>query len=130
MKEQLRKILFGDIPVREYCTVTVDGDIREKVFLFMGLKPLDVSAIHWLLCLNPIVFGVWFKAEGEVLPAQENDPCELHFMDQAVEGKTVAILKMRVRDRIQAPEGTLVLMELREANVHHIPLHQIAFTLL
>ena len=33
MKGILRKLLFGNMPVREYSTVTIAGDIKETVFL-------------------------------------------------------------------------------------------------
>ena len=59
MKKLLRKILFGDIPVREYATVTVEGEIVEKVFLENGTERTDVSSLHWLLCLKPVIFGIW-----------------------------------------------------------------------
>ena len=121
MKKLIRKILFGDIPVSEYCTVTVDGDIKEKVFLKTGANLLDVSGTHWLLCLNPIVFGVWFKKSTEIISTEKTTPCEMHFMDGARDSETVAVLKLVVQDDIEAPDGTLILLELKEAGMHHIP---------
>jgi len=121
MKKLLRKILFGNIPVSEYCTVTVDGEIKEKVFLVTGSISLDISGVHWLLCLNPIVFGIWFKDNAQSLPLEENNICEMHFTDGAARPETVAVLKLVVRDRLKESDGTLVLVELKEAAVHHIP---------
>jgi hypothetical protein len=121
MKKLLRKILFGDIPVSEYCTVTVDGEIKEKVFLVTRSISQEISGVHWLLCLNPIVFGVWFKDGAQSLPLEKNDTCEMHFTDGAAKCETVALLKLVVRDNLKEPDGTLVLLELRETAVHHIP---------
>src|SRR5258706_15204533 len=109
MKTILRKILFGDTPVSEYCTVTVDGDIREKVCLKSGSTRLDISGIHWLLCLKPIVFGIWFREGSGSKPPQMASSCEMHFTDGAKTSETVADVKLFVRDCIQTPEGTLVL---------------------
>ena len=121
MKKLLRKILFGDIPVSEYCTVTVGGEIKEKVFLVTGSISLDISAIHWLLCLNPIVFGIWIRDSTETRSLEKNNTCEIHFTDGAAVRETVAVLKLVVRDRLEEPDGTLVLVELKQAAVHHIP---------
>jgi hypothetical protein len=121
MKKLIRKILFGDIPVSEYCTVTVAGEIKEKVFLVTGSISLDISSVHWLLCLNPIVFGMWFKDIAETLPLEKDNTCEIHFTDGAAARETVAVLKLVVRDSLKEPDGTLVLVELRKTAVHHIP---------
>ena len=120
MKEILRKILFGDTPVSEYCTVTLDGEIREKVYFNAGTSSMDISGIHWLLCLNPIVFGIWFRENSGAIPPQKNTPCEIQFADGAAEIKSVAVQKLVVSDSIQAGDGTLVLLELRGTVVHHI----------
>jgi hypothetical protein len=121
MKAVLRRILFGDTPVSEYCTVTVDGDIREKVYLTIGSARLDISGIHWLLCLNPIVFGIWFKDGSEFIPPVKDSSCEMHFTDGAKTSASVADIKLFVRHQIQTTEGTLVLAELKQVAIHHIP---------
>jgi flavin reductase (DIM6/NTAB) family NADH-FMN oxidoreductase RutF len=121
MKKIFRKILFGNIPVTEYCTITVDGVINEKVFLSAGRDTVDVSRTQWLLGLNPIVFGVWFKVLPEFISTEKNYAYVLQFEDGAPDSKTVAILKTVVRDYIHAPDGNLLLLELKRAVVHHIP---------
>jgi flavin reductase (DIM6/NTAB) family NADH-FMN oxidoreductase RutF len=120
MKKIIRKILFGETPVSEYCTVTVEGEIREKVYFNFGQSSLDVSAIHWLLCLNPLVFGIWFGESAESGPPGKNSLGELRFVDDASKGKTVALAKVVVRDSIQAIDGTLVLAELKKTSIHHV----------
>ncbi len=120
MKKFLRKIVFGDIPVSEYCTVTVDGEIREKVYLNVGPVSLDVSGVHWLLCLNPIVFGIWFRNHSETAFRGKGSNCELQFTDGAAPSESVAEVQLFVRDIIQASDGAFVLAELRETAIHHI----------
>ena len=58
MKSLFRKILFGDTEIREYSTVTIAGEIKEHVFLKSGKFTIDISKTHWVLCLEPIVFGL------------------------------------------------------------------------
>ena len=120
MKKLLRKILFGEIPVSEYCTVTVEGEIRERVYLTAGMLSMDISGIHWLLCLNPIVFGVWFRENSGIIPPGRSSFCEIQFTDGARANKSVAVVKLVVRDIIHATDGSLVLLELRETAIHHI----------
>ena len=120
MKELLRKILFGDLIVSEYCTVTVGGEIREKVYLNAGSSAMDISGIHWLLCLNPIVFGIWFRENSDTIPLPKNSNCDIKFTDGAAGIESVAVLKLVVRDAIQAADGTLVLTELRGTAIHHV----------
>ena len=67
MKKLIRNILFGAEPVSEYCTVTTGPEINERVFLRLGNRDIDVSQRHWLLCLDPIVFGIWFEKPGDFI---------------------------------------------------------------
>jgi hypothetical protein len=121
MKSLIRRIVFGDTPVSEYCTVTVKGDIREKVYFTAGLSSWDVSSMHWLLCLNPIVFGIWWPETSLSSPPEKNSLCELRFADREATGKTVALAVAFVRDTLRAADGTLVLVQLRKTSIRHIP---------
>ena len=74
MKSLFRKILFGDTEIKEYSTVTIAGEIKENVFLETGKFTIDISKIHWVLCLEPIVFGVWLKKDGHTIdPGEKQD---------------------------------------------------------
>jgi hypothetical protein len=120
MKKLLRKILFGSIPVSEYSTITVTGGIVEKVFLGAGDEHIDISANHWLLCLNPVVFGTWFAKKEGIVPFDEKPFYEMHFTDAETNARTVAVLKLDFFNKIEQADGTLLLLKLTKASIHHI----------
>ena len=64
MNSLFKKILTGNIPVREYSTVSMNGAIRERVYLWKDKHRIDISENHWLLCLDPVIFGVWMGNNG------------------------------------------------------------------
>ena len=116
MKAFFRKILFGDIPVREYSTITVN-DIREKVFLLAGKARIDISSRHWLLCLQPVVFAVWVTDAEEINAVEQSEACKIHFNDN---DRTVAIVQLSVTGSIKEKEGILYLLTLQKSRISHI----------
>ena len=115
MKKLLRKILFGDIPVREYATVTVEGEIVEKVFLENGTERTDVSSLHWLLCLKPVIFGIWTNNAIAV-----STTYRMFFYDSAGTGQPVAELDLDFFEKIEDDSGTLLLLRLTTPRIHHL----------
>ncbi len=122
MKEFLRDILFGDIPVTEYSTITVKDGILERVYLETGGVRIDISLTHWLLCLNPVVFGIWFPIQENSHSFDTNPPYRMYFKDSAGDAETVAVLKLIYFNKIVEPDGTLLLLKLAGASIHHINL--------
>jgi hypothetical protein len=120
MKKFLRNILFGDIPVTEYSTVTVEDDIKEKVWLMADSKRRDISSIHWLLCLNPVVFGIWFAEHEDFISYDQKTVYRMHFYDSEKNAGRVAVLKLDFFNKIEEQDGTLLLLKLTGAGIHHI----------
>ncbi|HEY4935183.1 MAG TPA: hypothetical protein VII44_01310, partial [Puia sp.] len=120
MMKFLRNILFGDIPVREYSTVTIRGGIIERVYLEAGGKRNDISDTHWLLCLDPVVFGIWFAKNENTISFEENPPYRMYFKDAEGDAAIVAVLNLDFFDKIEEPDGTLMLLKLTETKIHHI----------
>ena len=120
MKKFIRNIFFGKLPVSEYSTVTTNQSIFEKVFLDSGQNVLDVSVTHWLLCLDPIVFGIWFEKNIGLVYQKDRTAYTLRFMDEAVNANAVAILKLTYFNQIEDQEGTLLLLKLKKASIHHL----------
>jgi hypothetical protein len=147
MKEILRKILFGTAAIREYSTVTIESGIRERVYLQKehsdpkdrsgtlrdrrASYPLDVSSCHFLLCLDPIVFGIWLEKEkARVLDRQGG--YSLYFRDTAfVTGRDIgkeslAVIGLDLFDTIEEEGGmgkeggTLFLFRLKTVAISHI----------
>jgi hypothetical protein len=122
MKRFLRNLLFGEIPVTEYSTITVKEGILERVYLESGESRIDISNTHWLLCLDPVVFGIWFAKEGKGYPIDVNQPYRMNFCDSAENAETVAVLKLDYFNKIEEDDGTLLLLKLTKASIHHTSL--------
>ena len=120
MKELVRKILLGDVTVSEYSTVTVRKEVVEKVYLKIGETQIDISNTHWLLCLNPIVFGVWFANPKDIVFQATGSPQKMYFKDSGLAGLDVAVLELSLFDKIEEEDGRLVLFKLERVNIHHI----------
>jgi hypothetical protein len=115
MKQLIRKILMSDVPIREYATVTVDKGITEHVYLEQDGVRTDISARQWLLCLNPVTFGVWMP--GRVA---ERSRFVIHFDDSIRNAKTVARLSLELTGQIENTDGTLLLLKLKRAVTSHL----------
>ena len=90
MKSLFKKILFGDTEIKEYSTVTVSGRINESVFLKTGKITIDISAIHWLICLEPIVFAIWLKKGEHLVALDEKTNYTMYFTDSYDAGLTIS----------------------------------------
>jgi hypothetical protein len=126
MKNLIKKILLGDIEVTEYSTITIKNEIKEKVFLEIADYAIDISKTHWLLCLEPIVFGVWLKKDEYKITLNEKAGCKMYFSvstnsDFRIAKKnTVAIIGLDYFDKIEDTVGTLYLLKLRESKIYHV----------
>src|SRR5258707_5619088 len=110
MKSRIRKMLMGDTVFSEYAKITVPDDIQEKVYLGMAGQRVDISGNHWLLCIEPIVFGVWV-ASG------------LHKPGKAIHmyiGDIEADLTLEPIDQIEEAGGVLLLLKLKDSNIYQL----------
>lgn len=123
MKNIFRKILFGDTEIKEYATITINDEIKERVYLKTDKSIIDISQNHYLLCLEPIVFGIWIKNGVDVLPVDESGGYKMYFTngrDEDIKRNTVADLTLDFFERITEKGGELVLLKLRKSNIFHI----------
>ena len=120
MKNILRKILFGNTPVSEYSTITVKDVIKEIVYLGAGSKRVDISANQWLLCLDPVVFGIWFTKENTVIAFEKKRGYKMYFTDSQKDNNTVAVITLEYFNKIEEKEGTLYLLRLVNTKINHI----------
>jgi hypothetical protein len=144
-------MLFGTATIREYSTVTADGGIRESVFLQRGrhaiespdqyatdplfVTVLDVSHCHFLLCLDPIVFGIWLEKE-KAIRLDPSGIYQLNFRDTetGADGDSakdaLAVIQLALMDKIVEDgtrdkdsgneSGTLFLFRLQSVAISHI----------
>jgi flavin reductase (DIM6/NTAB) family NADH-FMN oxidoreductase RutF len=99
MKRQIRKLLMGDTVFSEYSRIRFSGEVQEKAWLECDGLLTDVSTNHWLLCIQPLVFGVWMDLGKTV-----GERYQLRFSDAAV--ITLDLIR-RIDDR----EGALLLLQ-------------------
>jgi hypothetical protein len=123
MKEIIRKILVGNSVIREYATIRINDDqeIRETVWLQFGSLNLDVSRNHWLLCLEPVIFGIWLENDMLKTTPVGNAEASLCFRSEDKRGNqnTTASAELEKVDNIEEPEGCLFLFRLKKSSLHH-----------
>ena len=126
MKNIIRKILFGDSVIREYSTVTVSDGIREKVYLKTGELLIDISETHWVLCLEPIVIGIWVENKDQVSALDKKTDYTIYFRDsdggneKNIQKNTVAVLDLDFFDKITESKGSLFLLRMRKSRIFHL----------
>jgi len=124
MNKLLKRIFFGDIAIKEYVTITVAEPIKESAYLKNEKNFIDISENHWLLCLEPIVFGVWLNKNDSVL-FDEAKEIRIYFSDSALdysnaEKKSVAILTLNLFHKIEDVDGVLLLLKLQKSKINHL----------
>jgi flavin reductase (DIM6/NTAB) family NADH-FMN oxidoreductase RutF len=122
MKALIRKFLTGNIPVREYATVTVPGEINELVYLEINNRKLDVTKNQWVFCLEPLVFGIWVEDEQVRLLLLEEKKCKLIFYNSDSFRNKTAVANLEMRETIKEADGMLFLMALTSSNIHALGL--------
>ena len=118
MKEFLKKILFGSTSINEYVTVTTAA-IQEKVILKVGYTTIDVSSNQWLLCLDPIVLGVWMINDNTLPELKSHKKASLHF-SLSKSKKASTIINTELIETIKEKDGKLYLLKALKSKLHHI----------
>jgi len=119
MKKLIRKILFGSTPVCEYATVTVEN-ITEKVILKTETALIDISQTQWLLCLQPIVIGIWLNNRDSTF-FSESKKNKIYFCGATEEiRKSAAVVEINIIEKIIERDGTLFLAEAGKTILKHI----------
>jgi len=124
MKKLLRKLLVGDNEIREYPPVRIPGEIPEKVYIEAAGTVTDVSQYHWLLCIEPVVFGVWIKQGGQKALYEEQEQYRLYFFDSANKvsdkKKASAVITLGFFGCIAEKNGMLLLLKVIESNIYDL----------
>ena len=120
MNNLLNKLLSGGLPITEYSTVTVPQDIHEKVVFEFDHQKMDISSQQWLLCLDPVIFGIWLPIEKTISLPNERTHNIIRFTDTGSNNKDIAVLKLDYFNKIEEQDGVLVLLKLTSVSVHHV----------
>lgn len=120
MKKLLNILLFGSTNFKEFPAVSInDNLIDESVLLEIGENQSDVSDTHWLLSLEPMVFGIWFENETNFEPVNG----KLYFRSK--ENQIRAIVDLNFIESISEKEGTLLLAQVENTEVLHSSLFKL-----
>jgi hypothetical protein len=127
-----RRLFFGDLAIRDYATVRVEDEIRERVYLKTAGKRIDISQIHWPLALKPFIFGVWAEKNGALSAFDEKEPHWIYFGDKSKQDRQwdhgeIASIQLEFFDRVEQEEGSLLLLKIRKSRIHHLPFIKMAF---
>jgi len=118
MKKLLRRLLFGHAVISEYSTVTVNEEINEKVYLQAG-GIIDISQCQFLLCLEPVVFGVWIEKSF----IKDNGEYKMYFKtshgEKNSKEKTLATINLVFFDEIENENKILLLLKLKNTKIYH-----------
>src|SRR6185436_3034716 len=104
MRNFLKNILYGDIKLTEYTSITLNKNISEKVFLKIADSTIDVSDCHWALCLQPVTFGIWLS--NDLFDLSQHKSCKLSFETKS--GKRLAEIRLSTIDGIREKGGALL----------------------
>lgn len=124
MKSLVRKWLMGETVFSEYSKITAGDDLAQKVWLQADDKILDVSAVHWLLCIEPIMYGVWIE-EKAFLEHYPTDHFTMYMGGTTSAGKgkidnEEAAVTLELFDRIDESAGVLLLLKFKKARLHQL----------
>ncbi len=87
---------------------------------------MDVSKSHWVLCLTPIVFGIWMGKEEALNFSGEKTEYSLLFTDQQINFRdnsnknATALARLDLSGKIEEINGTLFLFRLQKSTLHHL----------
>lgn len=124
MKSAIRKILIGNATISEYSTIMVPGEVQEKVWLEIAGTLTDISQDHWLLCIEPVIFGVWIPCSKTNSQPQKQATYRIYFSDSANTGNiqkhAVAAGSLTFMESIEEQDGLLLLLKLESSSLYQI----------
>ncbi|WP_183575530.1 flavin reductase [Mucilaginibacter sp. X5P1] len=120
MNGLLTRLLLGDSVVQEYQTVTVNREITEKVWLKVNGSLFDISTNQFLLCLEPIVFGIWLNKSKAFLAGDSFKLCFTPATENGIRRNVFAVSKLDFLDSIETENGTLFLFKQLKTIIRHI----------
>jgi hypothetical protein len=87
-------------------------EIPEKIYLEAGSTITEVSRSHFLLCIEPIIFGIWL--EKSTAPGKNY---RLYFGSKE---KPEAVLELEYFNSIEDEKGSLLLLKLQRSHIYHL----------
>ncbi|MFI5155564.1 MAG: hypothetical protein ACHQEM_05240, partial [Chitinophagales bacterium] len=88
-----------------------------------GSKRIEVSQNHWLLCLDPIIIGVWMNKLDDIISSSNKNDFEIYFKEistGALSSKDIAMMNLTLSAKIEEEGGTLYLLKCSKARIFHV----------
>jgi len=114
--QPIKKLLFNGNPVKTfYITRLQKSQIREKVFLSVAGKSIDITCNNSMICLDPFCMAAW-------LPA--NEATNLNPENAVIEFKTNGMLSAAINvsliETIDTGKGNLLLFKIEHVRNHQL----------
>ena len=116
MRKLIKNILYRNIKITEYTSITLQKDISEKVFFETAGSRIDVSGDHWALCLQPLIFGIWIS--NDLFDLSQDKNCKLLFEEK--NDIKLAAVRLSIVDGIKEKNGCLLLARAEECKIFHV----------
>lgn len=114
MKKLLNILLFGSTYFKEFPAVSLDeGSIDGQVFFESGEMRFEVSKTHWLLSLEPMVFGVWFERASGFKAVSGK------LVFKSGQGQIRGKIELNFTESLSEEAGTLFLFEAKSSEVFY-----------
>jgi hypothetical protein len=117
MRSLLTKIVYKGISIKEYASITTGSTVSEKVSLKINGSVINVSQNHWVLCLRPIVFGVWLNKAADFVPSPTTNYAII--VEEIVPAKKLAEIQLSFLSSIEEKDGMLLLLKENKSKVFH-----------
>ncbi len=117
MRSIFKKLFYKNLPVVEYVGITVHDTINEKVFLKINDHAIDVSENHWVLCLQPVIFGIWVSQQVNSQGISNNKKFSLFFREMKPPKKLCSI-SLSFFSVIPEPDGILLLLKVEKCKLY------------
>jgi len=118
MRQQIRRLLFGDENIKEYAAVSSNNIQREIVLLQVNNININVTEKHYLFCLEPIIFGIWIETPS-VIFNEVNVKYTMAVIDATSEN-TIAQLTLSYFNYIKNENGFLLLLKVDNSKINHL----------
>src|SRR4030095_4468262 len=81
----------------------------------------------WLLCIDPVVFGIWLDNDGSISCFTKNRKYKIYFNHSTssikdIKRKPVAVLTLIFFDLIEEENGILMLLKVKRSKIYHLNL--------
>jgi len=114
MKSLIRKLLFGDHPIKQYLTVSLkEKEIIEKAYLVYGENRLEISKVQFAICQDPYMMGIWLGEKTIEKGA------EVH-IEMERDNQLILKSKCIVNEMIGLTKGNLLIAELKRTTYQFI----------